>query len=86
MEDVAQNPQSPLVKWKQLSRIHVGVYRLDHSREHVPDPAGRVRAPRHALILRVAHDGVVEFIGIIHDHMLRGRALRKIIRANPDDA
>lgn len=84
MADIAENPTTPLVTWKTLSLGRIGIYHLQHSRNHVPDPPGRVGEPRHALIFRVARDGVVDFIGIIHDSMLRTRALRKSLTANPD--
>jgi toxin ParE1/3/4 len=85
MEDVADDPGQALVDWKRLSRVEIGIYRIAHSRNRVPDPPGRVGEPRHSVVFRVARDGVVDIIGIIHDRMLRARALRKIVRSNPGD-
>ncbi len=40
----------------------------------------RVGTPRHLLVYRVAADGVVEIIGVVHDRMLLSRAARKALR------
>jgi len=85
MQDIAGDPDQALVERKRLSRVEVGIYRIADSRDRVPDPPGLVREPRHALVFRMAPDGVLDIIGIIHDRMLLTRALRKIVRSNPDD-
>jgi toxin ParE1/3/4 len=85
MADVADDPGQALVDWRRLSRVDVGIYRIVHSRDRVPDPPGRVREPRHALVFRVAEDGLVDILGIIHDRMLLSRALRQIVRSNRDE-
>jgi len=41
-----------------------------------------VHEPRHSVVFRVADDGVVDILGFVHDTMLRGRALRRIVRGN----
>jgi toxin ParE1/3/4 len=84
MADIAENPASPLPTWKTLSLGRIGIYHLAHSRDRVPDPPGRVGEPRHALVFRVARDGAVDFVGVVHDSMLRTRALRRSLAANPD--
>lgn len=43
------------------------------------EPARRVRAPRHLIIHRVAADGVVEILGLVHDRMVLSRAARKLV-------
>lgn len=85
MEDIAGDPEQVLIDRKRLSRVEVGIYRVAHSRDRVPDPPGRVREPRHALIFRVAQDDVIDIIGIVHDRMLLTRALRKAVQSNLDD-
>jgi len=40
----------------------------------------RVGAPRHLVIYRVAPDGVVEILGLVHDRMVLSRAARKLLR------
>jgi len=85
MEDVAKDPEQALVDWKRFSRLDIGIYRISHSRTHVEDPPGRVRNPKHAVVFSIAHDGVIDFIGILHERMLHVRALRKIVRSYQDD-
>jgi toxin ParE1/3/4 len=52
--------------------IRLSRYRVVSSR--------RVGAPRHLVIYRVATDGVVEILGLVHDRMVLSRAARKILR------
>jgi len=85
MEDVAGDPEQALVEWKRLSRFDIGTYHISHSRKHVKDPPGRVRNPKYVLVFSIARDGVVDFIGILHERMLRVRALRKIVQSYQDD-
>ena len=44
------------------------------------EPARRVASPRHLVIYRLAVDGVVEILGLVHDRMVLSRAARRIIR------
>jgi len=41
----------------------------------------RVAEPRHLLVYRVAVDGVVEILSVVHDRMLLARAARRAIDA-----
>ncbi len=41
----------------------------------------RVAAPRHLIIYRLAADGVVEILGLVHDRMVLSRAARKAVRS-----
>ena len=43
-------------------------------------PALRVRTPRHLVVYRVASDGVVEILGVVHDRMVLSRAARTAVR------
>lgn len=79
MQDVANDPRQPTVTWPERLHRIVGVYHIRHSRRHVASPPGRVGEPRHLLVFSVAPDGVVEFLGLMHERMLRGRALRRIV-------
>ena len=40
----------------------------------------RVQTPRHLVVYRVASDGVVEILGVIHDRMVLSRAARTAVR------
>lgn len=44
-------------------------------------PTRRVAAPRHLVIHRLASDGVVEILGLVHDRMVLSWAARKIVRS-----
>ncbi|HEY4254048.1 MAG TPA: type II toxin-antitoxin system RelE/ParE family toxin [Roseomonas sp.] len=55
----------------RLSRMRV---RSDH----------RVGSPRHLILYRLAADGVVEILGLVHDRMVLSRAARKILRTTSE--
>lgn len=57
----------------------VRAYPMRLSRLRV-EPARRVRAPRHVIIYRVAADGAVEILGLVHDRMVLSRAARKGVK------
>ncbi|MCK8786772.1 type II toxin-antitoxin system RelE/ParE family toxin [Roseomonas sp. NAR14] len=42
----------------------------------------RVTNPRHLVVYRLAADGVVEVLGLVHDRMVLSRAARMIVRTN----
>lgn len=72
--DLAAEPPRPSVR-----RIDgLLVYHLARSRTAVPTPPGRVRRPRHMLVGRRDATGVMEILGIVHERMLLGLALRGI--------
>ena len=39
----------------------------------------RVGEPRHLIVYRMAPDGVVEVLSVVHDHMLLSRAARRAL-------
>jgi toxin ParE1/3/4 len=43
-------------------------------------PARRIATPRHLIVYRMASDGVVEILGLVHDRMMLSRAARRIVR------
>lgn len=45
------------------------------------EPVRRVAGPRHLVIYRLAADGVVEILGLVHDRMILSRAARKVVRS-----
>jgi toxin ParE1/3/4 len=77
--DVATDPGRPGVEHYRDLDERIGTYHVRYSRDRVPDPPGRVGHPRHVVAFRSADDGRAEILGILHDRMLVGRALRKII-------
>ena len=44
------------------------------------EPARRVASPRHLVIYRLAADGMVEILALVHDRMVLSRAARRIVR------
>jgi toxin ParE1/3/4 len=79
IRDVAADPGRPGSRAEPAVDADLRTYHLGHSRNHVPVAAGRVRKPRHALVFRMAADGVVNILGIVHDRMNRSGALRRIM-------
>jgi toxin ParE1/3/4 len=43
------------------------------------EPGRRVANPRHLVVYRLAPDGVVEILGLIHDRMVLSRAAKRIV-------
>jgi toxin ParE1/3/4 len=54
-------------------------YHLRSARNLVA-PEHRVRAPRHLVLYRVAADGVVEILGLVHDRQQLSQAARRAQR------
>ena len=46
------------------------------------ESARRVASPRHLVIYRLAADGVVEILGLVHDRMVLSRAAGRIVRTS----
>lgn len=82
MQDVADDPRRVGVEWVGQPGRRIGLYHLRHSRKHVPDPSERVQEPRHAVVFRIGEVGTIEILGFLHDRMLRGRALRRIVKGS----
>jgi toxin ParE1/3/4 len=62
----------------------VRAFHLRAARGHVPAD-DRVAEPRHLLVYRVAPDGIVEILGIVHDRMHPRNAARRARRAAARD-
>ncbi|TPK70079.1 type II toxin-antitoxin system RelE/ParE family toxin [Mesorhizobium sp. B2-4-17] len=85
MEDVADDPEQKSVSWRRTAFGSIGAYHISHSRRRVPDPPGPVGDPRHFLVFRIGHEGIVDILGFIHERMLFGRALGRIVSENRGD-
>jgi toxin ParE1/3/4 len=59
--------------------VDVRTFHLHSARRLVP-PQYRVGQPRHLLVYRVAPDGVVEILTVVHDRMHLIRAVRRAQR------
>lgn len=78
MAALGDEPNLPgSVEVPQLYGIRAYPTRLSRLRV---EPARRVAAPRHLIIYRLAPDGVVEILGLVHDRMVLSRAARKVVR------
>lgn len=80
--DVAENPRRIGTRWLSVRQRQLGLYHLRHSRRHVSEASERVHEPRHAVVFNIGEDGIVNILGFLHDKMLRGRALRRMLTAN----
>ena len=67
--DVATDPQRPGCQSRPELAADALTYHLLHSRDHVPKVTGRVRKPRHFLLVRIAGDGCLEIGRVLHDSM-----------------
>ncbi|WP_043364778.1 type II toxin-antitoxin system RelE/ParE family toxin [Belnapia sp. F-4-1] len=65
------------VEVARLPGIRASPTRLGRRRA---DPARRVANPRHLVIYRLAADGMVEILGLVHDRMVLSRAARRNVR------
>ena len=79
IQNVADEPHQPNIRWHRVRTTDVGVYHVEHSRDRVPAELGRVGEPRHYLVLTIGADGIVDILGFVHDSMLLKRALRKLV-------
>lgn len=66
--------QTPAPPYSQPIRRVLGVraLHLRHAARLLPED--RVKSPRHILLYRVADDGVLEVLGLVHDRMELSRA------------
>ncbi len=79
MADLAEEPGRNGVEHHRGLDRQLGTYHIRYSRKRVPSPPGRVKEPRHLIVFRAAEDGTVDILGVLHDHVLPRRALRKIL-------
>ena len=79
MEDLAEAPGRNGVEHYCGLDQTLGTYHIRYSRKRVSSPPGPVKNPRHLIVFRAAEDGSVDVLGVLHDHMLPRRALRKIL-------
>jgi plasmid stabilization system protein ParE len=65
----------PIPRVRGARAFHLRSARDLVDREH------QVKEPRHLIVYRVAPDGVVKVLDLVHDPMLLGRAARHALRA-----
>jgi toxin ParE1/3/4 len=76
MRQVADEPEGPLTKKRNELRSGIRSFHLRYAR---PSPdAGSVRRPVHVLYYRVAQEGVIEIVRVLHERMDPSRHLDEL--------
>ena len=79
MASLGNEPETPgFVEVPRLPGIRAYPARLSRFRV---EPTRRVAAPRHLIIYRLASDGIVEILSLVHDRVVLSRAARSIVRS-----
>jgi toxin ParE1/3/4 len=73
MRQVANEPEGPLTKKRTELRSGIRSFHIRHVRRSA-DPA-KVRRPVHVLYYRVAQEGVIEILRVLHEKMDPSRHL-----------
>jgi len=67
MRQVAAEPDGPLTRKRPEIRAGIRSFHIRHARHSAE--AARVRRPVHILYYRVAKDGVIEIVRVLHERM-----------------
>jgi len=78
LADIAGNPSLPGAH-EVPGSAGLKVYSIKSSRRRIVRE-DRIGNPRHLVVYRLASDGAVEILGVIHDRMLLGRAVGRLAR------
>jgi toxin ParE1/3/4 len=73
MRQVAAEPDGPLTKKRPDLRGGIRSFHVRYARRSAD--AARVRRPVHVLYYRVAHEGVIEIVRVLHEKMDPSRHL-----------
>lgn len=73
MRQVAAGPDGPLTRKRPELRSGLRSFHIRHVRRAAATP--KVRRPVHVLYYRVAQDGVIEIVRVLHDRMEPSRHL-----------
>lgn len=73
MRQVADQPQGPLTKNRTELRSGIWSFHVRHARRAAD--ATKVRRPVHVLYYRVAQEGVIEIVRVLHERMDPNRHL-----------
>jgi toxin ParE1/3/4 len=76
MQDVADQPDR--MGSRQIEGA-LRIYHIRHSRRRPPDPADRVRRPRHIVVYETAIDGVVDILGLFYDGIPSELGIRRVL-------
>ncbi|TKT46604.1 type II toxin-antitoxin system RelE/ParE family toxin [Rhizobium sp. LC145] len=69
LHDIAVEPQRPGSTLRPELGEDIRSYHLRHSRDRARNESGVVRRPRHLLLYRIAHPGLVGVGRVLHDAM-----------------
>lgn len=75
MRQVADEPDGPLAKKRTELRSGIHSFHIRHARG--ASDAGKVRRPVHVFYYRVARDGVIEIVRVLHEKMDPSRHLEE---------
>jgi len=73
MRQVADEPEGPLTKKRTELRSGIRSFHVRYARRS--DDAATVRRPVHVLYYRIAHEGVIEIVRVLHEKMDPSRHL-----------
>jgi len=73
MRQVADQPEGPLTKKRPELRSGIRSFHVRYTRRSAED--ARVRRPVHVLYYRVAQEGVIEIVRVLHERMEPSRHL-----------
>jgi toxin ParE1/3/4 len=74
MRQVADQPEGPLTKKRPELRSGIRSFHIRYTRRSAEEDA-RVRRPVHVLYYRVAQEGVIEIVRVLHERMEPSRHL-----------
>ena len=75
MRQVADQPEGPLTKRRTELRSGIHSFHIRHARR--ASDAAKVRRPVHVLYYRVAREGVIEIVRVLHEKMDPSRHLEE---------
>ena len=76
MRQVADQPEGPLTKKRPGLRSGIRSFHVRYTRRSAEE--ARVRRPVHVLYYRVAQEGVIEIVRVLHDRMEPSRHLDEL--------
>jgi len=75
MRQIADEPEGPLTKRRTELRSGIHSFHIRHARR--ASDAAKVRRPVHVLYYRVAREGVIEIVRVLHEKMDPSRHLEE---------
>ena len=76
MRQIADQPEGPLTKKRPELRSGIRSFHIRYTRRSAEDPT--VRRPVHVLYYRVAREGVIEIVRVLHERMEPRRRLDEL--------